>query len=382
MSREEYIDKHEYKIWLASDGYWKTHLPDDTKPHGRKPLKKKNKEDLLNAIASYYKQKETKPTIQAVFEMWSKRKLETGAIKKQTFDRYESDFGRFFLQNKISPRFHKRLVHTITADELEEFLLKTINEEKITRKTFAGLRLIVRGTFLYAKKHSMTTLDIIQFFEELELPKSLFVRKKRKNREEAYTVEEAKRIVTFLSYRDKDLASLGLLLTFLSGVRIGELSALKLSDIRHRGKIIINNTEIKVKNKDGLSTLEVQPLPKSEAGEREIILPEIAEKVIGKILDEREPGEFLFMRNGKRMRSNKFRYRLEATCKHLGIKYLPNHKIRKTYGTALCNSQIGDALIATQMGHEDATITKKIYYIDTATENEKREAIETALPWI
>ena len=107
----------------------------------------------------------------------------------------------------------------------------------------------------------------------------------------------------------------------------------------------------------------------------------ILEKQKWKILAIREEGEYLFMKNGKRMRSNKFRYRLEATCKKLNIPYLPNHKIQKTYGTALCDSDVGDAMIADQMGHVDASTTKKIYYIDRTENEEKKKRIEAALSW-
>lgn len=72
--------------------------------------------------------------------------------------------------------------------------------------------------------------------------------------------------------------------------------------------------EVKVKDEAEIAKLGVQPLPKTEAGERDVVLPESAFKIIKQILAVREDGEYLFMRNGKRMRSNKFRYRLKTTC--------------------------------------------------------------------
>ena len=379
--RQKYLEMHEYKVWQASDGYWKTHLPDDTRKEKRRPIKRKTKEALEKEIATFYKQQETKPTVEAVFYMWANWKLENGKFKKQTYDRYETDFKRFFAQNKSFKNFNNRLIGTITEDEMVSFVLKTIMQYELTYKAFIGFWSIVKGIFNYAKNRDMTKVNVVDVHTKAELTKNMFVRKKRNDEEEAYTVEEAKIITSYLVKQEDDLASLGILLTFMSGVRIGELSALKPSDVKEEGVLHIRGTEVKVKDEAGIAKLGVQPLPKTEAGERDVVLPESAFKIIKQILAVREDGEYLFMRNGKRMRSNKFRYRLKTTCEKLGIPYLPNHKIRKTYGTALCDSHISDALIAKQMGHKDVSTTKKIYYIDRTTDEQKRDLIRPAIPW-
>ena len=51
-------------------------------------------------------------------------------------------------------------------------------------------------------------------------------------------------------------------------------------------------------------------VPKSDAGDRYVILPENARNTLQRIMEIREQGEYLFWQNGKRIRSNGFRRKM------------------------------------------------------------------------
>ena len=64
------------------------------------------------------------------------------------------------------------------------------------------------------------------------------------------------------------------------------------------------------------------------------------------------------MKDGERIRSYIFRNRLYTNCKKLQIVVKSPHKVRKTYGSKLYDSDaITESFILNQMGHTDISST-------------------------
>ena len=124
---------------------------------------------------------------------------------------------------------------------------------------------------------------------------------------------------------------------------------------------------------------EVRDFPKTEAGDRYLIIPDSAIVVLEKILELNKNSEYLFSENGRRIRSNAFNRRLTRVCDELHIKHRSMHKIRKTYGTTLLDAQVNESTVAEQMGHKDIATTKRYYYRSNKSDNTKFEQINKAL---
>ena len=103
--------------------------------------------------------------------------------------------------------------------------------------------------------------------------------------------------------------------------------------------------------------------PKTSAGCRDLIISSSALKTVQAVMKLNPNGSFLFEHNGKRIRGNTFNKRLSTICEKLDIPHRTMHKIRKTYGTILLDSdQMTDAFVASQMGHSDIACTRRYYY--------------------
>lgn len=374
--RKKYLDMQKYDIWQGKNGLWYTYLPDEQR--GRRLIKRKTKEAIDDEIVIFYKSVENEPTIKKIFDAWLEEKLKFGEIQKQSYDRYKTDFDRFFVNNEFFDHFSEKKIKYITEEDLEEFIKVSIAKMKLTQKAYSGFRTIINGIFKYAKKKKYTDISITNFMGDLDLSRRSF-RKNIKNKEnEVYQECEIEKLTSYLRSRSDDIRCQGLLLIFESGVRIGELCGLKPEDI-HNGYIHVQRTEIKYKNDDDKWVMDVRDYPKSEAGDRYIIINQNAIKTIDNIESIRGNGEYLFTENGKRIRSNGFRRKLERVCGILGIKYKSNHKIRKTYGTMLIDSGVDESIVAEQMGHVDISTTKKYYYFSNKSEEKKREQIDRAI---
>lgn len=372
MKREELLKKHPYKIWEGKDGEWYTYLP--RQGNGRVLKKRKLKSDLENIIIDYYKN-QREVLLSDIFEEWSLQKLEYGEIQKQTYDRYKTDFHRFFDNSDIV----EKDIRKITEDDLELFIRETIKRKGLSNKAYGGLRLLIVGIFKYAKKKKMTEISITQFMGDLDLPKKCFSKKVVKDEESVFMDSEVEKITSYIK-ENISLINYGILLAFQTGVRVGELCTLKYSDIKGN-KLCIRRTEVRYRGKDGKYIFEVRESPKTEAGNRDIILNSDAQQTLKAIRKLNPFGEYMFMSEGKRIKEKAFSVKIVKICRYVGIRERSMHKARKTYATKLINGGVDESLVIKQMGHTSIDCTKGHYYFNNKSDEDAAKQIEKAMSY-
>ena len=368
--RKKYLEKHPYKIWEGKDGKWYTYLPSGEK---RRLIKRTSEKSLHDEIISYYKIEKNEPTVKNVFYEWIDRKLKYGEIQKQTYDRYIVDFERFIGSKKISGR----KIKTIEENELEDFIMDTIVENKLTSKAWGNLRIIIRALFLYSKKRGYSKLNISLFFSELEISRKVFEKSKRKDELNVFTEEELKKITEKLWQKNK-IGHLGVLMAVYTGMRVGEIASLKWEDVKEN-YIHINRCQIKYKNENGKTVHTIRNSPKTEAGIRDIVIIPEVRKVLKKIRTINPFSEYVFEKNGSPMSIHSFGMILYRVCEEVGIPKRGMHVLRKTYATRLINAGVEESIIINQMGHTDFKTTKNYYYYNNKANGYMSEMIQSAL---
>lgn len=376
MKREELLKKHQYKIWQGKDGKWYTYLPDDSKKEGRRLVKRTEEKSLEDVVVSYWKQLGEVHTLKSTFYEWAGEKLRYGEIEKNTYDRYETDFNRFFKNG-----FENTNIKNITEDSLEDFIKSTINRKQLTSKAYSGMRTLIIGIFKYAKKHKYSDISIHTFFGDLNLSKKIFAKKVKCAEKEVFTEEEIKSIVKYINGKELRIRELGILLAIYTGMRPGELSALKPSDIRRNDRTIhVQRSEVKYKDDNCKTVISVKNFPKSDAGDRYLLLNDKAYDTIRKILRLNPFGEYLFQdeKTHKRITENGFNHKLSRICIAVNIPVRTMHKLRKTYGTTLIDHGVDDSIITAQMGHADIKTTRQYYYYSNQSNDEKLNQLNKA----
>ena len=374
QKEKKYIDEHlrHRSIWQASNGKWKTRLTDS----GGKAriVERSSKEDLINLIIGHYKALENRPTARNVFDKWVKRRLALEEVQKNTCDRFELDFRKFFTNGD-----ENRPIDEFTPGRLKELIETRIAANGLTRKGWQNVRLVICGLFEYAHDKGYTTLDIEDFMKHLKLAKGLF-RNPDTGKPQIFTDEEVIKIVSWITAdpaRKESLPNLGILLTFFTGLRAGELSSLKLSDISGR-TLSVSKTEIRYKAEDDSYVYEVRNRTKGADGERIVNLPDEALAIIQKIMEVRGDGEYLFThKDGSRIKGARFTEKLKRICTYVGIPKRSLHKIRKTYASILRENGLDDAFIISQMGHTNIQTTEQFYIRNRDTIQMKAEKINS-----
>lgn len=369
--RKKLLEGHQYKIWQnEKTGYWYTELP-AINGGKRKLVKKRRREDLDDAIVEFYSELERPPSLEECFKEWVNKKIEYNEIGNGTYDRYCNDYKRFFDGEEIADT----PIKDITADILEDFIKDKILENSLTSKAYGNMRTLIIGTFKLAKKNGYTDISISSFFGDLELSKKSFTKPKKKP--QVFKDEEAEKITEWLR-EHPTIENLGVLLAFQTGIREGELAALKFSDIEGEW-LHVQRQEIRYKSKEkGKCVHEIVEYTKTEAGDRRIVLTDSAKQTIAEIRKQ-SSGEFMMVSGSRNISASLFNRRIYLACDALGIPRRSMHKIRKTYGTTLIDAGVEDSIVCTQMGHTDIATTRKYYYHSKQNDEQYINAVRQAV---
>lgn len=175
------------------------------------------------------------------------------------------------------------------------------------------------------------------------------------------------------------MLNLGLLLAFQTGLRCGELAALKPTDIV--GKAIhVQRQEIKYKDKVTQKTVyEIKEYPKTKDGNRYVIITETALETIEIIKKHNPNGQFLFEVNGTRIKYHSYNKGIYRMCKALNITKRSMHKIRRIYGTTFLDEHVDKSLIMAQIVHSNIATTRDFYYYSNKTQKTKEAQIQNAI---
>ena len=294
---EELLSKHPYKIWEGKDGKWYSYFPDKEK--GR-VLRKRNTEELIkDEIIAYWKKQESNPTISDIYSEWINGKVQREEITKATRDRYNRQYEQCFLD------FGKHKIKSISEYDIEEFVLDTIYNCKLTQKGFSNLRTLILGIFKLARRKRLVSFSISELMNDMDISKKLFRRNVKSDDEQVFTTDELPKVLDYLK-ENPDIVNLGIFLLFKTGLRIGELAALKKTDIT-QNVIHISKTEIHYNDGAGNVIYEVRDSPKTEAGIRDVVVPDSGIRILNRIRLLNPFGEYLFERRGKRIRTQRCR---------------------------------------------------------------------------
>ena len=383
-----YMEEHfgkDYKLTVGKDGRYFTRLPNG------KQVRKKKLEDFIAEIAEYYKHTHFEEVVISknvgvyeVYQQWMDFKFKYDGISKGTFDRLGEDYKRFFINNRYAAKLLNMEFGEINEEDLEYFVRNTIISLQLSAKSWAKLRSLLSGIWLYGLKIHATDLYITKFFETLSIrPKTL--RQRVENEEEqVFTDEEVRLVFEEIAREGYTPTGYGIMLCFYTGLRAGELAGLKWEDVSHDYCTInVNHMEILYKDKGGVrNVFEVVDHVKTVAGLRKVIVPDVFIPFFKTLKLKNGNSEYVFVNShGKRLHARNFSDKLYRLCKKLNIPPKRMHKIRKTVCSKLCDYGVDERLILKQIGHTNKRTTETYYHRDRRTDSEKREILNQVISY-
>ena len=232
MKNKEILEQHEQfcKIWQATDGRYKTKLPDESKANGKKMIAKTCREDLEKCIIKYYKsrqeQKENPRTMKALYPEWLKYKaVETS---KANANKLQWVWNTYFADSDIADMD----MQTIDVITLKTWFLNVIEKHKLSGKKYKEMKSVANMLFDYAVEKNIVSANISRSVHGIS-SKKFSEPDKKEATEQVYIDGEIQLILEQAEKqykKTKNPAYLAVCLNFALGLRVGELVALKLKD--------------------------------------------------------------------------------------------------------------------------------------------------------
>lgn len=389
--REQYLNLHKesYNVWQGTNGNWYTYLPDSTKKQNRRLVKKSTLTKVEDEIIAYYKALEEKHqskniTLNSFYQTWLDYKtLQTRS--SMYIRRIHSDWENYY---KNDPLINIPLVK-LNYDTLQEWALKKVRKHNLTKKQYYNLTVIIRQSLDYAVQKKIVPENP---FSKVHIDSKLFqIKKKPDDKTQVFLIDEQP-VIEAEAYQDfietGHNACLTIPFAFQTGLRLGEIVGIKLSDIEGN-YVHIQRMEIRdiYQLPDGSwskQTFKVVDYTKSAAGDRWVYLSTKAQDIIKRVVENnREQGfqdnGYLFLNRDGRIHAKSVDCRIRKYCRHAGISEKATHKIRKTYISTLIDSGVNINEIRKLAGHEDERTTYGNYCYNRLSDNQTESKLEQAL---
>ena len=163
-----------------------------------------------------------------------------------------------------------------------------------------------------------------------------------------------------------DMTGLCVLLVLNTGLRLGEVCALKKSDI------ILSSGVLRVRRavqriKSGTGTQLVLQEPKSASSRRSIPIPADMLALLANALAEVPEDAFLLTGNDRPMEPRTMQYRYKSLLNRCGIEYRNFHTLRHSCASLLLSQGFALKDVQEWLGHSDIKMTANIYgHLDVA----------------
>ncbi len=185
-------------------------------------------------------------------------------------------------------------------------------------------------------------------------------KKTDRSEKELLSEDEQKKLCTYLE-DNQSASNAGILLSYATGIRIGELCALKWSEVDLEKRIItVKSTMQRIKDFGGVkSTKVITTSPKSGSSVREIPIPDFIVPLL-----ERERSEsdcYILTGTQKVAEPRTIQYRFKSILKRLNLKNVSFHSLRHMFATKCISLGFDIKTLSEILGHSSVEITLNRY---------------------
>lgn len=362
---------HEYKITPPSrpGGRWSTYYKANNMTE-RKKITSTSEQGLYAKLkALYFSQDET---LEDVFRMWQQRRCSQG-LSPRTLVRDRQRWIRYFAtcELAITP------ISQITSSQLEGRIYDIIHFCSIKSKEVLAISAILKGCFKLAVKEGLISNSPM---DTIEINKAGCAPNTTKNdKGRVYSIPEQQIMFEQMSeeihLQPTSTQTYAILLNFKLGLRIGELVALKFSDIDYETKQI-HIQRMESLDAQGHPIIVEHLKKKSVDSDRYLPLDEYSLNLLDRVrqINSRweNPDNFIFINQNGRFHIRAIDNRIRKLCKRGGIEEKSCHDIRRTVASTLHRNGVSIEQIRSFMGHSDVNTTwSYIYDIDDILEKNK-----------
>lgn len=289
-------------------------------------------------------------TVSAWFEYWIKN-FKAGTVKTRTLQNYKERF-----KHNISECIGNMLLSDVKSMHCQNVLNQMAESEYCT-STIELTRITMYSLFESAVENELLTKKPVSKAVKC-------VNGKEPKAERVLTIDEQRTFLEAVKGRS-NYNQYALILQ--TGLRVGELSVLKWSDIDFEKEVFHVARTIDYRTQNG--EWEIRK-PKSKSGIRNIPL---SQEAIGILKNQRqkiqslnvipiEYHDFIFLsKNGNPIKNSTYNKDLQRICKKTGLVHFSMHTLRHTFATRCAEAGMNPKTLQAILGHGNITTTMNIY---------------------
>ncbi len=342
--------KHGENIYKRKDGRWEGRYKDGYRADGKTKYSSiygKSYSDVKKKLLLKNSQNTVSNPCRCIFndliDYWLANIKNN--VKESTYSNYSMK-----IEKHIRPFLGNIRYEDMTSGMLNEFILYK-QSCGLSSKYTADIVVLIKSIAKYAHK----TLGYADKTLTCSLPKDKCISESKILSSSDYC-----KLISLL-LRNATPSNIGILLSASTGMRIGEICALKWSDIDlERKVIVVNKTLQRIKNNDGISATKIIiTSPKSRTSSREIPLPDI----VMPILSENSKDDNCYVITGTERYSEPraMQYRFRNFIKESGLPLVNFHSLRHTFATQCIAVGFDVKTLSEILGHGSVEITLNRY---------------------
>lgn len=265
-------------------------------------------------------------------------------IKASTSANYQMKIERHIL-----PCFGRCLCKEVKSREVSEFIQNKL-KEGLSARYVCDIVTVMKSIFRYAaREYSMTNV-----LDSVVMPK------KAKTEIQIMTDEEKQALSRYIN-ENRNTSTLGAALSLYTGMRIGEICALRWENIDIEKRILtVRYTYQRIQNYEGGSrTKLIITEPKSQSSRRQIPIPECLIPMLTEL--KGFPGSYVLTGTGNPIEPRTMQYRFKRILKNAGLPGFRFHSLRHSMASGAIELGFDVKTLSEILGHASTTITLDRY---------------------
>ena len=286
----------------------------------------------------------TEKSIKEVSDLWKRDKKQY--VKQSTYAAYI-----LILENHILPAFEGNT--TISEDEVQAFVFNKL-ESGMRQKTVRDIVIVLKMVVRYGAKLGLDWKSDWQ----LHYPTS-----QGKDAIEVLSIENHRKIMNYIQ-GNFTFKNLGVYVCLSSGLRIGEICALKWEDIDVRESVIhVRRTleRVYVMDEEPRRTVLIEGMPKTVNSVRDIPITKNLMKMLKPLCGIVNPDYYVLSNESKPIEPRTYRNYYKALMQELGIPRIKFHGLRHSFATRCIESNCDYKTVSVLLGHSNIGTTLNLY---------------------
>lgn len=239
------------------------------------------------------------------------------------------------INNHIIPKLGKVQLKKLNSDIIQNF----VNSLCLASSTIKLIFCILESSLACAEEKGFIT----NVWSKVKLPSN------SKSKVTILTPPEQRRLEDALSEKN----DIGILICLYTGLRIGELCALRWQDIDFVNALIhVNGTQSRIDGELKITS------PKSKASKRTIPIPDC---LLQNLKNHKNNSEFILSNGTKAVDVRTYRRRFKALLKEAGLPDIKFHAIRHTFASRALEVGMDYKTLSEILGHASVSITMDLY---------------------